>query len=100
MSYLDTIRNYSSAIAFAEAGEFDDAKRLAGMAPNAGKAKSGILQYINKVFSAAALAEGGLHKEASELMDQAPATRGPKERPSFIELVGLQHAPVHVLVSS
>ncbi len=84
MSYLDTIRNYSAAIAFAEAGEFNQAKKVAGMESIETKARSGILQYINKVFSAAALAEGGLHKEASEMMDQAPATHGTKERPRFI----------------
>jgi hypothetical protein len=98
MSYLDTIRNHGAAIAFAEAGEFEEAKGMAGV--RTGKARLGVLQYINRMMAAAAFAEGGLHEEARALADQGASTRVPQQRPSFIELVGLQHAPVHVLVSS
>jgi hypothetical protein len=100
MSYLDTIRNHSAAIAFAEAGEFEEAKGVAGVETASGKAGSRILQYINRMFVAAAFAEGGLHKEATEIVEQAGSRQDRAERPSFIELVGLQHAPVHVLVAS
>ncbi len=93
MAYLDKIRNLSAAVAFAEAGEFDTARSMADVKTRPGR--SSVFQTLERVFAAAAFAEGGLFKEAQDLVDPVPQRR--KARPSFIELVGLQHAPVHLV---
>lgn len=100
MGFLDTIRNWSAAVAFAEVNEHDTARSIAGIPEQTAKARSSILQAIENMAAAAAFAEAGLFKEAADMADPGPVQREVRQRPSFLEIVGLQHAPVRVLVTT
>lgn len=97
MAYLEKIRNLSAAIAFAEAGEFDTARSMANINTTPVRTRSRILDRLERVFAATAFAEGGLFTEAAEMASPAPEPRRAKAGANFLELVGLQHAPVHLV---
>ena len=97
MAYLEKLNKWAAAIAFAEAGEFDTARKIAEIEAPPVRARNTILQTLENMAVAAAFAEEGLHKEAAELMNPTVWEPAPS-KPSFIELVGLQHAPVSVYV--
>lgn len=100
MAFLDNIRRLSAAVAFAEAGEYETAREVAESTTLPDEARSGILQSIQNMAVAAAFAEEGLHREAIDLLNPAPDRSMAPPKPSFLDVVGLQRAPVHVLVAA
>ncbi len=100
MGYLNIIRSMAAAVAFAEANEHDTARSIAGIPAQPHKARSSIRQAIENIAAATAFAEAGLFREAADLAGPAPVGRMVPVRPSFLDIVGLQHAPVHVLVTT
>ena len=98
MAYLDKIRNWSAAIAFAEVGEFDTAREVAQIPLSTGPARRTVFDTMEKMAVAVAFAEGGLFKEASDLVTPAPIRERSANAPSFLELVGLEQAPVRMYV--
>jgi hypothetical protein len=100
MSYLETIRRWSSAVAFAEAGEFDTAREIAGVTASPPKGRYHIFQTLENMSMAVAFAEEGLFEEAQRFMTPASVRKRTEAVSSFLELVGLQNAPVHVLITN
>ncbi len=95
MTIISKIRNMSAAVAFAEAGEFDSARSIAGM--NSAPARSSLLETAERFFAAVAFAESGLFTEADNMAHPTAAPRQAKTAPNFLELIGLQHVPVHLV---
>ncbi len=98
MAFLDTIQKWSAAIAFAEAGEFDTARQIAGIKGSPAESPSTLFERIEKMSVAVAFAEEGLFKEASDLLGPAQVREPEESRPSFLEIVGLQHVPARMYV--
>ena len=98
MAFLDRIQKWSAAIAFAEAGEFDTARHIAGIEVSPAKSRATIFERIEKMSVAVAFAEEGLFNEASHLLGPAQVREREESRPSFLELVGLQHVPARMYV--
>lgn len=100
MSFFDKIRNWSAAVAFAEVAEFDTATQISGMKSLPQTERVPLAERLQNLAVAAAFAEEGLYKEASALVNPKPVRASVKERPSFFEIVGLQNAPVRLLVTN
>jgi hypothetical protein len=100
MAYLDKIRNWSAAVAFAEAGEVETACQMADVPKDSGRLLGAFFKAVEKTFMAAAFAEEGLHKEAIRALSPAPMRRLHVARPSFPDIVGLRNAPVYVYVTT
>lgn len=98
MAFLDTIRKMSAAIAFAEAGEFDTARAIAQIETSPVRVRSAIFKTLENYAVAAALAEEGLHGAANDLV--RPVEPPVADGRGFLDLVGLQHATVHLYVTT
>ncbi|HTY25486.1 MAG TPA: hypothetical protein VMC85_20315 [Desulfomonilaceae bacterium] len=89
MSMLtDKLENWLSAVAFAEAGEHETAIAMVGISPMKAKSRAGLLETLNKYFSAGAFAEEDCRETALEILDA-----GAKKN-SFLEKVGLTNVKV------
>ncbi len=95
MAYLDRFRSIFAAVAFAEAGEFDTARSMVCDTPE--PARSRVFKTLENAFAAVAFAEGGMFREAEELTGSAAPPRRVRSGVSFLDVVGLQHAPVHLV---
>jgi hypothetical protein len=98
MAFLDTLRKGFAAIAFAEAGEFDTAGEIAYSGTASVKDPGKLFRMFENYAVAAAFAEEGLPKEAMQIVE--PLWRPAPSGKNFLELVGLQHAVVHVYVTT
>lgn len=113
-SWTEKIEAWFSAAAFAEAGEHETAMQLAGLEPNRASREVGVVRAFNRIFATAAFAEADCREMALEILDSEKTERGflanvglsgvsvryglaPVSQDLFLEIVGLQHAPVRYL---
>ena len=80
-----------AAVSFAESGEYETARAMAGVQP--GRA-AGLSGAVENVFAAAAFAEAGCRDTALNLMGKSPVRPERQPLQLFLENVGLQG--VHV----
>jgi hypothetical protein len=97
-TFTQKIESWFSAVAFAEAGEHQTAIQVAAQTPVALERKRPVVEFFNRVFAAAALAEEGLHKDAERVYVGLP-TVTVERKPSFLEVVGLNKAPVQLVLA-
>ena len=71
---------------------------LAAANPNLKPAIKQLFERLERTFVAVAFAEAGLFREASDVVDPAPVRKRSGATPSFLEVVGLQHAPARMYV--
>jgi len=81
--WRERLERWSSAVAFAEAGDRDTAVRMLGLAPFGGRVP------IEDVFTAVTFAEAGLPEVAMEFLGKRPSPRG-AESEGFLSAVGLK----------
>ncbi len=82
-AWIKKVEDWFAAVAFAEAGEHDTARELAGLGARPAGRKVGILETFNTFAAAAAFAEENCLEIAREILDATPRRR------SFLEDVGL-----------
>ncbi len=82
-SWRKKLEAWFAAVAFAEAGEHEEAAELAGLEPRQTKERFSVLANLNRTFAAVAFAEADCHATAEEI-----AAVG--RRPTFLEEVGLK----------
>lgn len=93
------IQDWTAAITFAEAGEFQTAIGFVGYQQAVKRARKGVFESLRRAFVAVAFAEEGLHREAQELLAPRTARALTFESPrSFLEAVGLENAQVHYMI--
>lgn len=84
MKWKDRIESWFAAVAFAEQGEYETARRMADTPiPEVGEVPR-ILPSLSTAFAAAAFAEENCHDVALEILT------GTRRRNSFLEAVGLK----------
>lgn len=90
--FIKRLEETFSAAAFAEAGERDEALRMAGIPPCEAAAKAG----IEDVFAAAAFAEAGCPDQAREILGlrTTRTIRFTSKSGGFLESIGLAGVPV------
>lgn len=81
MKTLDTFQKWMTAITFAEAGEWETAKKMAPV-----PIRNRAINQFQKIFMAAAFAEEGLHAEAALL---AKSPNLPPGGEDFLQSLGL-----------
>jgi hypothetical protein len=113
-SWMDKLRNYFAAVAFAEEGERDTALEIAGVSPEPARQRVSILAALNTAFAAAAFAEENYPEIARQILSEnkrgsfagAIGLKGvrvwravvPVLEPSFMEVVGLAGVNVRFAV--
>ena len=91
-SWKKKMEAWSSAVAFAEAGERETALEFVDAVASRDRERTTVAQHVSDAFSAVAFAEEGCHEMAREIMESG---KGPK---GFLERVGLKDVPVHYAV--
>jgi len=81
--WRERLERWSSAVAFAEAGDRDMAVRMLGLAPVGGRVP------IEDVFTAVTFAEAGLPEVAMEFLGKRSSS-GARESDGFLSAVGLK----------
>lgn len=81
--WIKKLENWFAAAAFAEAGEHDTARELAGLAARPARRKVGTLGTLDRFAVVASFAEENCPEIAQEILD------GAARRPSFLEDVGI-----------
>ncbi len=82
-AWIKRLEDWFTAVAFAEAGEHDTARKLAGLGARPAGRKITVLETFNTFATAAAFAEENCLEIAREILDATPRRR------SFLEDVGL-----------
>ncbi len=82
-AWIKKVEDWFAAVAFAEAGEHDTARELAGLGARPARRKIGMVETFNTFAAAAAFAEENCPEIAREILDTTPRKR------SFLEDVGL-----------
>jgi len=82
MKTLNTFQKWMTAITFAEAGEWETAKRMAPIS-----IRSRAINQFQKIFMAVAFAEEGLHAEAVSLAE-CPSLQTPSAD-DFLQSLGM-----------
>ncbi len=82
-AWIKKLEDWFTAVAFAEAGEHDTARELAGLGARPAGRKIGMLETFNTFAAAAAFAEENCPEIAREILDATPRKR------SFLDDVGL-----------
>ncbi len=94
-SLFQKIENTFAAAAFAEAGEHDTARRLAGLNTTASSKVRDFFRFLEKQFMAASFAEAGCADMALQYVDSQPRCIRPRKTlETFLETVGLNNARV------
>lgn len=91
---INTLDRMAVGMTFAEAGEWESARDLAGIKG----AKVGLWERLRNTFAAVSFAEEGLHKEARAVMDFKEDARAKKGLKDFLEDVGLGGVQFHLVV--
>ncbi|MGQ9656221.1 MAG: hypothetical protein ACUVXD_19390 [Thermodesulfobacteriota bacterium] len=81
--WRERIERWSSAVAFAEAGDSETAVRMVGLSP------SGKRVPVDDVFTAVTFAEAGLPEMAMEFLGESFSRRA-RESEGFLSAVGLK----------
>jgi hypothetical protein len=98
-TFTQKIEAWFSAVAFAEADEHPTAMELATSATVLPGHKSVIGETLTRIFAAVAFAEEGLSREAKEIYSTGSVAVPAAQTASFLDVVGLGRAPVHLVIA-
>jgi len=89
MSWMEKLRTHFAAAAFAEEGEYETARRMAGLPAAAAEQSVSVLPGFTTAFVAAAFAEENCPEIALEILS------GDTRKNSFLDVVGLKGVRIY-----
>lgn len=84
MTWMEKLRTHFAAAAFAEEGEYETARRMAGLPASAAEQSASVVGGVATAFAAAAFAEENCPEIALEILSGSP------RKNSFLEVIGLK----------